>query len=46
MPTVIVEVDVDLGGFAREDGIGIEEVAGGYGELNEPDMPVSLKWKY
>ena len=42
----MVGVDVDFGGFARDDGIGLEEVAGGYGESKEPDMPVSLRGKY
>ncbi len=43
LPTVIVLVDDEVCERVREGAIGMDEVADGNGELNDPDIPERLK---
>jgi len=43
VPTVVEAVPDGVDGFFIDWGMGIEEVAAGSGEANDPDIPLSLK---
>jgi hypothetical protein len=42
VPTVMVLVPDEVGGFSIDWGMEIDDVAAGRGELNDPDIPCSL----
>ena len=42
VPTVMVLVPDEVGGFLIDWGMGIDDVAASSGELNDPDIPLSL----
>jgi len=44
VPTVIVGVTDEVDEFSIDLGMGIDAVAEGNGELNDPDIPVSVKY--
>ena len=45
VPTVMVLVRDEVDGFLIDWGMGIDDVAAGSGESNDPDIPHSLKWR-
>jgi len=44
VPTVTVCVPDEVDGFVSDAGMGIDDVAAGSGESNDPDIPASLKY--